>query len=307
MNLFRFTRKCITDPPAACRSAGLVLRLLRSSLYWKLYPKHALRWRIPTGGILFLPPRHSFTSCIWPAYSSYEPEVQGILTNVIKPGHTFIDCGSNIGFFSVLAGDIVGRSGTILSIEANPLTLSFLARNLSANKLPPPIHCALNDVPGEMDLYVPSSGADIFSSLKHGGLIGAFDHTTYKVPARTLDSIVSEAALSRVDLIKIDVEGAEMNVLRSAVNTLEKFRPYCVIEYGVNTWPTFGSTPDMLLDFAKSLNYRVYRLDPPPTQTRPITAEDWSSVYSNLLLSPIERSTPWVAGEQHPKPTSIRS
>ena len=294
MNLFRFIKKCLTDPAAARTSAALVLRSIRGGIHWRLHPDEALCWRLPTGGVLYLERGHSFTHAFWPAVRAFEPELREFLLAMLKPGDTFVDCGSNIGYFSVLAGDLVGKGGRVIAIEANPVTHKLVSRNLAANGLPAPVHCALTATEGEVELFVPASGDDVYSSLKPGGLVGTENVQSHRVPGRRLDSVLREQAPSRVDIIKIDVEGAEMDVLRSATETLEKFRPLCVVEYSTSTWEAFGSTAEMLQQFAAAARYRISRIHPPPARVRPVTAEDWKSGYANLLLSPLEREVPWA-------------
>lgn len=294
MDLLRFVKKCVTNPPAAAQSAELVLRSLYGKIFWKLNPEKALQWKLPTGGTLYLEEKHSFTHAFWPAVRAYEPEVREFLTAVLKPGETYIDCGSNIGYFSVLAGDLVGIHGRVIAIEANPVTWQLVRRNLSANNLPEPIHCALTTTEGTVDIFAPKLGGDVYSSMRVGGLITESDLDVYRVEGRRLDSLISECNLSRVDVIKIDVEGAEIEVLLSAVQTLKRFRPLCIVEYSVQTWSAFNATREQLAEIAEKAEYRILRIHPTPLCVQPMTAEDWKSGYANLLLSLIEQAIPWV-------------
>lgn len=129
MDFRRFIKKCLTDPPAAWRSMKLVGRSFYGQCYWKLNPKRPLLHRLQNGGILLLEPEHSFTYCFYPGVDAYEPDVRMALQFLLKPGNTFIDCGANVGYFSVQAAQLVGNAGKVISIEANPLTYSLLERN----------------------------------------------------------------------------------------------------------------------------------------------------------------------------------
>ena len=100
MNVGRFLRKCVTDYPAAVRSAKLVAREYYGRWYWRLRYE-PLAYHLPTGGVLLLEPGHAFTGCFWPDVDRYEPEVCAFLRRVLKPGATFIDCGANVGYFSI--------------------------------------------------------------------------------------------------------------------------------------------------------------------------------------------------------------
>ena len=136
---------------------------------------------LPNGGILLLEPRHSFTYCFYPGVDQYEPDVRAALQYFLKLGNTFIDCGANIGYFSVLANNLVGKAGKVISIEANPVTFSLLEANLKANNFGVPIHCALTNEAGEVELFMPTEGGDVYSSLRKGGLVNGESIQSFKV------------------------------------------------------------------------------------------------------------------------------
>lgn len=287
MNIARFISKCLTKPAEARDSALLVLRSFYGRVHWKFFPNTPIEYQFPEGGRIQLPLGHSFTHCFWPAIERYEPEVRFALQDYLRPGSTFIDCGANIGCWSVMASGLVGKEGRVISIEANPVTLQLLQKNLDANGLPKAVHGALTSTSGDLQLYVPKSGFDIFSTIRPGGIVEDDDSVSITVAGMTLDSVVESSHLDRVDLIKIDVEGAEMDVLRSAIQTLKKFRPTVVLEYGTVTWPVFGSKPEDLRSFAESLGYQCQVYDLPGRRLRDVKATDWESTYTNIILSPV--------------------
>lgn len=288
MNLLRFIKKCLTDPPAAARSARLVARSFYSQWYWFLNSEKPLAYHLPTGGTLWLEPGHSFTHCFWPGVDQYEPDVRGVLQYLLKPNHTFIDCGANVGYFSVLAGGLVGSEGRVVSIEANPITYKLLERNLEANHLGTPVHCALTSQTQEVELFMPSEG-DVYSSLRQGGLIKGDSVRSFKIQGRTLDELVQQLTLSKVDVVKIDIEGAELDVLRSAPNLLTALKPIIIMEYGTNTWPSFGATPKDLKELAHKHHYVLRLFNLQKQKLVPATEEVWQSKYTNLVLVPEER------------------
>jgi Met-10+ like-protein len=165
MNVIRFLKKCVMDRPAAWCSAKLVMRSIYGQLYWTFRPDAPIRYRIPSGGVLLLEPGHSFTQCFWPAVDQYEPDVCAALLHLLKPGDTFLDCGANIGYFSILAGHLVGAEGQVIAIEANPMTQPLLDRNLRLNGFGKIVRCALTSSTGELELFLPRAG-DVYSSLR---------------------------------------------------------------------------------------------------------------------------------------------
>jgi FkbM family methyltransferase len=293
MSVGRFLRKCVTDYPAAVRSAKLVARDYYGRWYWRRRYE-PLAYHLPTGGVLLLEPGHAFTGCFWPDVDRYEPEVCAFLRRVLKPGATFIDCGANVGYFSVQAGDLVGQSGTVVSIEANPDTYKLLDRNLRANNFGTAIHCALTSQGEEVELFVPGSW-DVYSSLRAASIVEGVPDHSYKVRARKLDEVVEELGLGRVDLVKIDVEGGELDVLNSATKLLAKFRPFIVMEYGSNTWSAFDATPESLKLLARETGYAINLFHPQEQKLVRATDDVWGQAYINLILTPEERAEGYAA------------
>jgi FkbM family methyltransferase len=287
MSPTRFLKKCLTDRKAAAKSARLVARLAYARLYWMLRPRSPLPYHLPDGGVLLLEPKHAFTNVFWPDVERYEPDVSTFLRYVLKPGGTFIDCGANVGFFSIQAGALVGSGGAVISIEANPKTYKLLERNLKANHFGLPVHCALTTQTGEVELFVPGDW-DVFSSLRSASVVDGVVDNSFKVRGRTLDDVIGELALTRVDLVKLDIEGAEFDALRSAPGLLREFRPQIITEYGVGTWPAFSATAQQLQALAKETDYTINLFCPEQMKLALVTDEVWQREYVNLVLSPKE-------------------
>lgn len=289
MNIIRFLKKCFTNPPDAIKSAKLVLRSYYGYFYWNTFPDKPMKYHLPTGGVLLLEPNHAFTKGFWPSCEPYDQDkhVFAMLKSILKSGDVFIDCGANVGYFSVLAADLVGNTGKVVAIEANPETYKLLRRNLEANNINSCFNYALTSQNGEIDLFVPNKG-DIFSSLRQNEYIQGDLMYSCKVMGKTLGDIINELELSKISLIKIDIEGAEMDVIRSAVNIISKFRPPIIVEYGVNTWSIFGSTIQDLFEIIKSHDYLVYRFDLNDSFTKLSDSSLVTSTYANLLLAPKE-------------------
>jgi FkbM family methyltransferase len=288
MNFIRFLKKCVMDRPAAWSSARLVMRSIYGQLHWALRPNVPICYRIPSGGVVLLERSHSFTHAFWPGVDQYEPDVRAALLHFLKPGDTVLDCGANIGYFSVLAGHLVGPRGQVVAIEANPVTQPLLDRNLRLNGFGKIVCCALASSAGELELFVPRAG-DVYSSLRTGGLVTGPNIKRFRVHGCTLDDVVSSLGLQRVDLIKIDIEGAELDALRSAQRVMCELRPMILCEYGINTWPAFGACKDDLILMLKKRNYRVGIFDPATKRVNPASESVWTSGYANLVLVPSER------------------
>jgi FkbM family methyltransferase len=179
---------------------------------------------------------------------SYEPAVTAMVRRHLKPGQRFVDVGASFGYFATLAGSIVGPEGSVIAIEPGPQNQSLLLLNLAVNGVAvPEVHqLALGDRAG---LFMYSqSGANGFISPFSGQPEDLANHAL--VRAATLDSVVGER---QVDMMKIDVEGAEGLVLSGASGTLARSHPLLLMEFSppslVNTSHIEG--PELLKDLER--------------------------------------------------------
>jgi FkbM family methyltransferase len=151
----------------------------------------------------------------------YESELLGFMLGKLQPkaaGAVFVDVGANIGSFTLPVGKSLGAGGRVIAIESSPTIFPYLKRNVDLNGLSniSLIQCAASDT----DLQeVPFYEAPI-DSFGMGSLGAQFNGKPIPVITRTLDSILSERGVDRVDLIKVDVEGFEVGVFRGAEKLL---------------------------------------------------------------------------------------
>jgi FkbM family methyltransferase len=189
--------------------------------------------------------------------ASYEPEVTATVRKYLKNGDCFVDCGASFGYFSALAGSIVGDEGSVISFEPGPQNQSLLLLNLVANGI----------LTGEVHQVALSDNVGI---LRYGGTgangsISPFDGdpnhlgTYHLVRSTTMDNIVGSR---RVDMMKIDVEGAEGRVLRGAEQTLKRSSPILVFEFSPPSLAvTSGMSGEELLQFLGALGYSIDVID----------------------------------------------
>jgi FkbM family methyltransferase len=143
-------------------------------------------------------------------------------------GGTFVDAGAHIGRYSMMAAEKIGPSGRVIAIEPSPDNYAFLCENRALNGMNwiTPVQVALSkqDGVGEMvrgsDQATNSLRADWLNNLE-----GASDQRPRQaVVVRSLASLLTEVGVDRVDLLKIDVEGAELDVLTGAADVLQSGR-----------------------------------------------------------------------------------
>ncbi len=178
----------------------------------------------------------------------------------LQSGATFADVGAHIGYYSLKAAAVVGPSGHVIAIEPNPETIQRLRDNIRASGASiitvQPVACY--DSEATLDLYsaprsnTGESSISRINASQEGPIL-----TSYRVRARSLDTIITEMGVSRVDVIKIDVEGAELMVLKGAMETLAKYRPFLVVE--LNEWQlrSMGTSSDEVIRFLHSHGYNA--------------------------------------------------
>jgi FkbM family methyltransferase len=195
----------------------------------------------------------------------YEPEKHRVLQAALAPGMTFVDVGACKGDFTLLAAASVGPQGRVVAVEPEPVNASWLRRSvgLSAARNVEVMEMALGDASGRAVLHRVDviGGADSSSglhSLLEGGLA---THDTIEVDAQTLDGLLGTLGIARVDVIKIDVEGWEVAVLRGAAGTLTRQRDPPVIL--IDLHPDLGVDPLEVADILREYGYETLRIGSP--------------------------------------------
>ena len=139
-----------------------------------------------------------------------------------KEMDNFVDVGAHIGRYSMMAAKRIGSLGRVIAIEAHPETFELLKKNIKLNGLDnvTTVNAVATSQKGKVKLYLPGqdSGLTVYNTI----MVNRAKPTEHflEVEANTLDNILNEYSVHRVNYLKIDVEGAELEVLKGAVNTL---------------------------------------------------------------------------------------
>jgi FkbM family methyltransferase len=169
----------------------------------------------------------------WHGLYGFEPYTWGTLRLLIQRSGTFIDIGANIGFYSVLAKRISPQI-KVLSFEPVPALCDQNRIFHACNELQANVRqIAISDTDGQAKLYQPiEEGADetSASTLTAGSWQARKAHRELKVETAKLDTLLSNASMHGPVTLKIDVEDHEAAVLRGAVETIRRFRPFIVCE-----------------------------------------------------------------------------
>jgi FkbM family methyltransferase len=224
--------------------------------HWRIrrfLPDRYFQFRFPGGKIYLNLKMHR--GMLSRALGMYEPAKMEAVLKLLKPGSTFIDIGANIGDFSLLAASVAGSAGRVLAFEPESTNCGLMKRNIELNgyKNIEVFQLALSDSNGEASLYL-GDRCDYHSLLRDqperkAGVIA--------VKTRTLDSFLEEFGQNRVDMIKVDVEGAELEVLRGAREVLRR-NPDVVLLLELH--PPLGVNPAEVCDFLSHLGLSLFQL-----------------------------------------------
>lgn len=155
----------------------------------------------------------------------YEPQETALVRAILRPGMTFVDGGANWGYFTLLAAHLVGESGRVISLEPDPRLFPILQENVRRNELSQvtTLQLAAADRPGTLTLagYDERNGNWGLSKLIDRPALGS---TTFQVASQRLDAVLDEHRIDEVDLLKMDIEGAEDLALRGMSVGLARHR-----------------------------------------------------------------------------------
>jgi FkbM family methyltransferase len=237
---------------------------------------------LPTGQRIVVDPCDSVGREVL-LHGCYEPETVALLSALLSEGMTYVDVGANIGHHALIAAARVGDRGAIHAFEPTPATFEELRRNMSRNghRGVTCNNCALGDQVGTAQFYL----ADISECAANS--LGRTVHVTDRqvsVSLRTLDDYAVAAAIDRLDVLKIDVEGAEMLVLRGAERTIREFQPVIVLEFSKHT-AAFGYEAEELAHTLRNLQYELFTVGAMPLPRHSHSDE----LYYNVLAVPANR------------------
>jgi FkbM family methyltransferase len=193
---------------------------------------------------------------------TWEPAGTLCLERRLGEGSVFIDVGANAGYFSLIASKLVGRQGRVFAFEPNPSVASELKANLLRscvqNVSVEQAACSNSNSP--VSLYISSNSNTGKTSLFSKN---AKSKTRVTVPCTRLDDFVADRNLDRIDIVKIDVEGAELMVLEGMKNCLLRFRPQVILELEPILMPAAGTELREFVAFFDDCDYDLRLIDSP--------------------------------------------
>jgi FkbM family methyltransferase len=198
----------------------------------------------------------------------YEPQETALLRHLLGPGKTFVDVGANWGYFTLLAASLTGPAGRIVSLEPDPRLFPLLRANLRHNRL------------GHVTA-LQLAAADRTDTLRLMGFDAAGGNwgqsrlcerppaASFSVPAAPLDEALDEAGVGEVEVVKMDIEGAEDLALRGMEAGLARGRyRHVLLEVHPHLLAERGRTFEQTVAPLTAAGYRPWRIDHSPAATR---------------------------------------
>jgi FkbM family methyltransferase len=219
-------------------------------------------------------------------FGDYGLDITMVLERFLRHGMTFLDVGANVGYFSALALSLVGRNGHIHAFEPVPSLFAHLEQVARAN----PQHdlvcnmCGLGETEDHKLISVAGGSNAGWNTMVPGFMSSNLAVETVPVRVQRLDKYLSSRRINSVDLIKIDVEGFELPVLRGSQAFFERMpnKPPIICEVAPGAYSKLGYSLRDLDAFLKRYDYRSYD----PVSRNRIDVTTLSGTTDVLFLSP---------------------
>jgi FkbM family methyltransferase len=247
--------------------------------------RQALGWLITAKG-LRIPDGLCIKDLLSVLLNHVERDVLRTAGKLVKPGDVVLDVGANMGLTARAFCKLVGPSGRVFAFEPDPSTAALLRHNVANFRQCEVREIAVSDHAGTARFHIhgaSTAGSSLVPSSAHMRSID--------VALLPLDRFISDESLNRIDLVKIDVEGAEPKVLRGFESSLERFpNVRLVIEFCPENLRSGGVTPDDFFSILEKLKLRVASMDArgdarPAQSAADLTGRLNNSGYVNILCS----------------------
>ncbi len=261
------------------KSKGRLLGRLAMRFYFE-----PLRWlkqmRLPKVDQLYglngyklhaFPPRENKISQYIYEHGVWEPEVTEFAKSVIKPGMHVWDIGADVGYFTLLFSQLVGSSGGVTAFEPIPKARVRLQENLRLNNRNNVQieDRALGRTPGKFILEKPLSVSRVnFAKSKP-------EQGDIEVAVVRADDLAGQWPIP--DIIKMDVEGAEFEILQGMDRLLIEHRPSLILELHGPYLPLFGTTAERVVAWLEAKNYKLTPIDQPDMQWNVRNTTVWAT------------------------------
>jgi FkbM family methyltransferase len=188
-------------------------------------------------------------------YNLYEPKYKLVMEALMAGSRTILDIGANIGQYSLLFARY-GRK--VIAFEPIPTLAEQLRENVALNHMEPivtVVEAAVSDLDGSVTIHVADDTNSGMASL-----ISSTSSKTLTVEAKTIDSFLAESEFKSVDLVKMDIEGAELFALRGMRKLLRDQAPPLVLEMNEKMMREAGYEYSDVLGLLREFDYQPYAI-----------------------------------------------
>lgn len=222
-------------------------------------------------------------------FEGFEKDEEMFINRHLSPGDVVFDIGANVGIHTLIAAAALGSSGHVYSFEPTPTTFDRLTENIMLNKLGATVsiyQAGLSDKTGTLTLNIAGGGQDAWNSFAQNKRDTASSNVQVKVI--TFDDFVAEnkIEIQKIALIKIDVEGWEVNVLSGMAKLFERanFDADFLIEFTEENMFNAGSCCTELYNFMADKGYKWYSYN---AETNQLTHSPLKTYYpyENLIAT----------------------
>lgn len=198
-----------------------------------------------------------------------EPETTAIFQKLLQPGAIVFDVGANLGYYTLVEAGLAGPNGRVHSFEPNPAVCGLLRESVRLNALRNVTvnEAGVSEAEGRAKLYVTIPEQMSMASLRPprqattGKDVGSGLTRTIRLVC--LDDYIEHRGIARIDLIKMDVEGAEMKALRGAQRLLgRQEKPVIIMEFNAAALGRLGSSCSEVARFLLTRDFSLYRVLP---------------------------------------------
>jgi FkbM family methyltransferase len=187
-------------------------------------------------------------------YGIHEPITTEMISRKLKKGMVCVDIGANIGYYALLESKKVGQYGKVIAIEPSPISFSYLEKNLKSRHQSKyetyNFACSNNDT---TSCFLISSKSNMSKIVKETDKVLNGTKKIF-VTTKKLDSILLKNE-SKIDFLRMDIEGNELNVILGAKNIIKKFKP--IIQLEMHSHILGYSNTKTLLEFFRDENYEI--------------------------------------------------
>ena len=213
----------------------------------------------------------------------------------LRPEMTFFDVGAYHGIYALIAAKKLGEAGRVVAFEPSPVTVQRLKLNLRLNRVSSATveNCAVAANEGTASLFSVREGQPDMNTLCHAVTDHALSKT--KVETITLDGYLQRQLVDRVDLIKIDTEGAEMEVFRGASRLLKGLRPLVICEVLDEVTRPWGYEAREIINTLQACDYDWFDIHLDGRLSPHCPRKEYPEIKNYLAVPREKLSNPWLS------------